>query len=314
MAKTRFWFSLVYKLLVGMIAGMALSTQFNSLGTNAWRLLETWVLLVATIYFLISAFAEWFRRKQSMPHYSFCPLLQGMIIVVGVGLGILRIFYVNNSLEWLGMQGFWGYVQLLALPFFTLGDWIFFTKKGGWSFSYPWYWLGVVISYCCVILLTAGFLSGQEAWKYPYFFLNYPNTGIDSLVLLALLISAVVLIVGYIIIVLDFALSGRLNQYIVMPKIKTIVIEEEPPVVEPEAAKPSNPKPSAAKPALKPKKQPGMDIVKPVAGLKGQKSAQKIHRANKSGTKSKSEIIADMRLQVAGNKNAKSRPRPQKKA
>lgn len=310
MAKTRFWFSLVYKLLVGTVAGTALSAQLNFFGTNAWRLLETWVLLVATGYFLIAAFAEWFRRKQAMPHSSFCSLLQGMIIVVGAGLGILRIVYANNSLEWLGMDGFWGYVQLLAIPLLTLGDWLFFTKKGGWNFSYPWYWLGVVVSYCCSILLTAGLLPGQGAWKYPYFFLDYPATGLDSLVLWMLLVSAVILIIGYVVTILDFALSGQLNQYIVMPKIKTIVVED-PPIVEPEVATPrksvqtnNNPKPDMTKPAPKPKKQPSMDIVKPT---------KKIQRANRNSTKSKSEIIADMRLQVTGNKNAKTRPRPPKK-
>ncbi len=324
MAKKRFWFSLVYKLLVGVIASVALSAQLNSLGANAWRLLETWLLLVAAVYFFISAFAEWFRRKQPMLHYSFCPLLQGWIIVTGISLGVLRIVYQANTLEWLGARDFLNYLQLIGIPLFALIDWLCFTKKGGWALNYPWYWLGIIISYCCVILLTADFLPNQENWKYPYFFLNYQANGVDSLVLWALLISAVVLIIGYAITLLDYAMSGQLNQHIVMPKIKTIIVEE-PPVVEPEIAVPSEPvqpakpvkpktdKPSVAKPAPKPKKQPGMDIVKPVEGLKDQKSAQKIHRTNKNNSKSKSEIIADMRLQVSGNKNSKSRPRPPKK-
>lgn len=325
MAKKRLWFSLVYKLLVGVITSVALSAQLNSLGANAWRLLETWLLLVMAVYFFISAFAEWFRRKQPMLHHSFCPLLQGLIIVAGTSLSVLRIVYQANALEWPGARGSLNYLQLIGIPLFTLIDWLFFTKKGGWALSYPWYWLGVIISYCCVILLTADFLPNQESWEYPYFFLDYQVNGIDNLVLWAFLISAVVLIIGYILTLLDYTMSGQLNQHIVMPKIKTIIVEE-PPVVEPEIAVPSEPvqpakpvkpktdKPSAVKPAPKSKKQPGMDIVKPVEGLRDQKSAQKIHHTNKNNNKSKSEIIADMRLQVSGNKNSKPRPRPSKKS
>lgn len=324
MAKTRFWFSLGYKLLVGVIAGATLAAQFNSLGANAWRLLETWLLLVAAIYFFISAFAEWFRRKQPMLHRSFCPLLQGMIIVIGIGLGVMRVVYELNAIEWMGARDFLNYLQLIFIPLCTIIDWLVFTKKGGWGLSYPWYWLGIVISYCCIILLTTDFVPGQDGWKYPYFFLNYQANGVDNLILWTLLISVVMLAIGYILVLLDYTMSGQLNQHIVMPKIKTIVIEE-PPIIEPkvvtssEATKANkvdkvNSQPSVPKPAPKPKKQSGMDIVKPVEGLKDQKSAQKIHSANKNSNKSKSEIIADIRLQVSGNKNSKARPRVPKKS
>ena len=323
MAKTRFWFSLVYKLLVGSISSVVLLAQFDSLGANAWRLLETWLLLVAAGYFLISAFAEWFRRKEPMPHYSWCSLLQGFIIVVGIGLGILRVFYQINSLEWLGARGLFNYIQLLGIPLLTIIDWLFFTKKGGWGFSYPWYWLGIIISYCCVIILIADFVPAQSEWVYPYYFLNYSALDINIFILWVILISVIILAIGYVFMLLDYAMSGQLNQHIVMPKIKTIVIEE-PLVIEPEAVaedevakvtnnlKLSSAKPKTeTKPEFKPKKQPSMDIIKPVEGLKDQKSAQKIHRANKNNSKSKSEIIADMRLQVSGNKNSKSRSRTQ---
>ncbi len=324
MAKTRFWFSLGYKLLVGLIAGATLASQFNSLGTNAWRLLETWLLLVAAIYFFISAFAEWFRRKQPMLHRSFCPLLQGMIIVIGIGLCVIRVVYELNAIEWMGARDFLNYLQLIFIPLCTIIDWLIFTKKGGWGLSYPWYWLGIVISYCCIILLTTDFIPGQDGWKYPYFFLNYQANGVDNLILWTLLISVVVLAIGYILVLLDYTISGQLNQHIVMPKIKTIVIEE-PPVIEPEVITSSeatkankvdriNSQPVVPKSTLKPKKQSDMDIVKSVEGLKDQKSAQKIHRANKNSNKSKSEIIADIRLQVSGNKNSKARPRAPKKS
>lgn len=326
MAKIRFWFSVGYKLVAGIISGVALWAQFNNLGLNAWRLLETWLLIVATGYFLVATVVEWFHRKAPMPHRSFCPLLQGIIIVVGISLGCLRIAYEINSLEWMGARDLLNYVQLLAIPLLAIGDWLFFTKKGDWSLSYPWYWLGIIISYCCIILLTAELLPSQNSWDYPYIFLNYSAMSIDNLLCWLLLIIVIVLTIGFVLMFGDFTLSGNLGRHVVMPRIKTIVIEE-PAVVEPEVVTPTEvqkmqtsakqvaepkvaTKPSAsisAKPKAAPKvkQQSNMDIVKPVEGLKDRKSAQKIHRTNKS----KSEIIADMRLQVSGNKNPKSRPR-----
>ncbi len=326
MAKIRFWFSVGYKLVAGIISGVALWAQFNNLGLNAWRLLETWLLIVATGYFLAATVVEWFHRKAPMPHRSFCPLLQGTIIVVGISLGCLRIAYAANSLEWLGARDPLGYVQLLAVPLLALGDWLFFTKKGDWGLSYPWYWLGIIISYCCIILLTAEFLPSQNSWDYPYIFLNYSTIGIDNLLCWLLLIIVIALTIGYVLMFGDFTLSGNLGRHVVMPRIKTIIIEE-PAVVEPEAVtsaevqrmqtnvkqeadtkvatKPSTSTSTKPKVTPKAKQQPSMDIIKPVEGLKDRKSAQKIHRTNKS----KSEIIADMRLQVSGNKNPKSRPR-----
>ena len=167
--------------------------------------------------------------------------------------------------------------------------------------------------------MTTDFIPGQDGWKYPYFFLNYQANGVDNLILWTLLISVVVLAIGYILVLLDYTISGQLNQHIVMPKIKTIVIEEPEVITSSEATKANkvdriNSRPVVPKSTLKPKKQSGMDIVKSVEGLKDQKSAQKIHRANKNSNKSKSEIIADIRLQVSGNKNSKARPRAPKKS
>lgn len=324
MAKMRFWLSVGYKLIAGIVAGIALWLRFESLGLNAWRLLETWLLVVTLGYFLTAAITEWFQRKAPMPHRSFCPLIQGAIIVIGISLGILRITYEANHLEWLGVRDFLNYVELLALPLLAIGDWLFFTKKGQWSLSYPWYWLGIVISYGCLILLTADFIpSSQGEWKYPYFLLNYPEIGIDSMLWWMALVVVVMLVLGYCFMLLDFALSGQLGKHVVLPKIKTIVIEEEP-VIEPEVIvaeeilqpKPETPKAQPVKPKAKPDtmaktktlskpKKPSMDIVRPVEGLKDRKFAQKLHRPSKS----KSDIIADMRLQVKGNKNSQSKPR-----
>lgn len=312
MIKLRFWFSLFYKLLASVASGIVLFIQYSQLGTNAWQLLETWLLMITAGYFLIAVFVEWFHRKQSIPHRSFCPLLQGMIITVGISLSVLRI--------WLDIPGFISYIQLLVIALLAAIDWALFTKKGGWGIGYPWYWLGIIISYFCIIILTAN-LMPQGDWAYPYYFLNYLELGADNLVLWVVLTSVIVLITGYVFVSLDYTASGQLGRHIVMPKIKTIIIEEplvdelEPNTqnaVAQDSDTNAEPSPTKSAPAPKPKKQSTLDVVKPVEGLKDKKSAQKLHRASRNGSKSKSEIIADMRLQVSGNKSPKSRPRAKK--
>ena len=57
--------------------------------------------------------------------------------------------------------------------------------------------------------------------------MNYHALGVDRLIWWGLIIVVVVLALGYTIMLLDFVLSGKVSQYIVVPKIKTIVIEEE---------------------------------------------------------------------------------------
>lgn len=328
MARLRCWVSLIYRLVISIFVGILFWQQFHSLGLGAWRLLETWILLAALVYFIFAIPTTWLRRKQPQPLTAFCPVLQGAVIVLGAGMIVLWLFYQAQQIAWPGADNPWAGLAVFLAPILTLVDWFLFTKKGGWQLSYPFYWLGVVISYGCIIILTANFVPHRAGWEYPYGMLNYPEIGIIAMLWWLVLISVILLVIGYAMVSLDYLISGRLGQHIVMPRIKTIVIEEPiaEEIIEPEAVTPeevaqikspktarsaksasSASKPSAPKPA-KPtssKKQPSADAMRPVEGIKDQKSAQKLHRASKS----KSEIIADIRLQVTGNKSQKSRQR-----
>ena len=97
-------------------------------------------------------------------------------------------------------------------------------KKGVWRAVDPWYWLALVIIYASGILLTA---RGTKELSYPYDFLNYSEIGIDIMIWWIVLVSLIVLVIGYSFVIFDFALGGELRKHIVMPRIKTIVIEEE---------------------------------------------------------------------------------------
>lgn len=301
MAKMRYWLSLGYRLLALGITGAVIWLQFDALGLNAWRILETWVIVAAAGYFFWSALVSWFRRKQPQPQPATCPLLQGFVLVAGVGLFILRLVYQQYQLTWLGTQDIVVWLEILLVPALVLCDWLCFTKKGSWSMSYPWYWLGTIISYCCIILLTASLMPAQSDWTYPYTFLDYQRLGIDNLLRCSVLIIVVVLLTGYVFMLLDYVLSGQLGKHIVLPRIKTIVIEE-PLVVEPEAPTPAEEAQLRIAQVPKSKPEPETQPVK-------KSQSARTHQPSKSKTK----IIADIRSQVTGSKGSKTRSRPSSK-
>lgn len=345
MAKTHYLAASLYRLGAGIVSGALLWLQLSEFGLDAWRVFETWLLAAAVLYFLIAAVVAFWQGRHAAESLNFCPMLQGALITLGIGVVVLWLTFEKQALVWPGAAGGFAWLRLGLVPALAALDWVLFTKKGSWQLCYPWYWAALVLIFACAILLTAGLLR-QETWQYPYFFLNYPANSIEYMFWWMLVIVAVILVIGYAIVTLDELASGKIGEHIVMPRIKTIIIEEElpaepvqseipsakpaaKPIVQPkpqpkptqpqggnkasaktQPTKPQTPKPQAAKPQTKPaRKSPSLnDVVKPVEveGLKDRKSAQKLHRNNRS----KSEIIADMRLQVSGAKKNHSSSKP----
>ncbi len=66
---------------------------------------------------------------------------------------------------------------------------------------------------------------------YPYEFLNYPEIGLDEMAWWLAIFISLELAFGYLILCLDLLIGGRLSKYIVLPKIKTIIIEEDIPLM-----------------------------------------------------------------------------------
>lgn len=321
----------LYRLGAGIVVGAMLWMQLGDFGWEAWRLAETWILVLAVFYFVIAAIVAFWRGSHGSKNFNFCPMLQGAVITLGIGILVLWLAYQDQHLVWPGAQDNLTWFRLALVPVLAILDWVIFTKKGGWQLCYPWYWVGLVVIFACAILLTAGFVP--DMWQYPYFFLNYPVNSIEYMFWWMLLISVVTLVIGYTIVTLDYLVSGKIGERIVMPRIKTIIIEEELPedpapaaVSKPQPKPLTQTKPQSKVPQLQANKnktqpksqsakpQPAKtqpksvrknpttvnDVVKPVEGLKDRKSAQKLHHSNRS----KSEIIADMRLKVAGPKKS----------
>lgn len=326
------------------MAAAALWLQFDQFGLDAWRLLETWMLVLVTVYYPGAIIKSWFSRKSGQK-LTFCPFVQGTILLFGGCLIVFLLVCQSGYLVWPGADFETSFLALAVVPFLALIDWLLFSQKGKWRSSYPWQWLGLIISFCCALILTANLLPKNSIWKYPYEFLNYNTISIITMLWFIMLVAVTVLIIGYALLIADYVLSGEFSRHIVVPRIKTVVVEEEEPTA---MAKPkekdkdkkagqdgSRPKPTAPAKTIKVVKpvEPARPVdttksaktntpkpftikvaptsEKPKAATKAKvdpKSAQKLHsHASKAVPKSRTEIIADIKQQVGKSRNTQRR-------
>ena len=224
------------RLIIGLLALDGFLAQLASLGADAWRVFDTWTILLTAGYFCVLAvltFAGWLQTHRGR---VICPMLYGMIIVGNLCALLLWAVFKANHLPWLNGVSGQTFVLDILVPLLTLVDWAIFAKKGSFRAYDPWYWLGLPLIYMATMLVTSIYLPSSHALRYPYPFLDYHTIGISNMFWWTLIISTVVLLLGYVLMLLDFALSGKLSEHVVLPKIKTIVIEEE--VEEPEVVIP----------------------------------------------------------------------------
>ncbi len=219
-------FATIYCLIVSLLAFYTVYAVLSSCGLSGLRLLSFWIMLIAGLYFLISGLHTFFTRTRPETPV-FCPVIQGALIVFSF---ILFLGWISNlvfNFQFFTIAGPESFLIYLLLPCLFLGDWLLFSPKGAWTASYPLYWLALLAAYASVIILTSPFISQNSPLRFPYWFLNYPDSGIDTLLCWFALIASLTLVFGYTLWVIDFALSGELARHIVLPRIKTIVIEEE---------------------------------------------------------------------------------------
>ncbi len=286
----------ISKLVITILGAAGLWLEFSSFGQQAWRLLDTWFLLLVVIYYGINTVVGIFRKD--LQGRILCPMLNGAVITTGIGLLIARIASATGAISLVGLEGFGCFLVDFLLPIGVFLDWLILVQKGSWYTVDPWYWLGLMICYAGMMILTA---RSAGDFAYPYSFLDYEEIGIDLMAWWVILVSLVILLIGYGLFLFDFSLSGELRRHIVMPRIKTIVIEEviddetvceELPAAQGHKEAKTEKAANADKSLSAPKnKKPAQKIV--VEDLKDKKAAQNLH-----GTKNR--------------KPSKTKPRPKK--
>lgn len=217
--------SVVYRLFIGGLALACLLLEFSSFGSAAWRLFMPWVLLFTVIYYLLSAIiTAFFKRRSSGRMLS--PMFQGALTLSGLAVMIGYLLVITGHSGMPSLAGFAGVLAYFIVPCLILFDWLIFSKKGQWRATDPFYWLAFPVIYACGILLSANFTTRVIMLEYPYEFLNYHVIGIDAMLWWGAIIGVLFVAGGFVLVILDLLWSGKLAKYIVMPRIKTVVVEE----------------------------------------------------------------------------------------
>lgn len=231
-----------YKLSLGLISVYGFWMTLASFGATAWRLFSTWALMIGAIYFCISALILALSGKRESGDAP-CPMLEGALIVAFLLQAVTAIACAINDEYFPGLSGFVAVLAYYILPVLTLLDWCLFNKKGLWRAVDPFYWLALPLSYSAMIILTANMLPSSTALLYPVAFLDYNTYGLWEMLGWLALIGLLILIFGYILILLDAFMGGIIAKHIVLPRIRTVTVDDEGEPLD-EDAQP-NPEPAA---------------------------------------------------------------------
>lgn len=220
--------SALYKMFIGILALVGFWCSLSEFGLSAWRLFSTSILLLAALYYLISALvlALSHRRTAGQPP---CPMLEGLIIVSMSFLCVTTIICHLENIPFAGAGGWHASLIYFVLPFLVLSDWIIFAKKGQWHLGYPFYWLAPLVVYAALIILTGISLPADNPLRYPVSFLNLEATSLPEMLEWFAIIAVLVLVYGYVLFLADMATSGQISKHIVLPRVQTIVLEDDQP-------------------------------------------------------------------------------------
>lgn len=308
-----------YRFLIAALAGCGLWLELTQLGLNGLRLFSGWFLIICTIYYIVSTLTTLFWRRHDAGRAVF-PRFQGALVVSGMTLLVGQIVLYALDVPNPGPSGLTGSLVYDVIPVLILMEWILFSEKGHWRLVEPLYWLALPVIYVCVILITAVMVPDLNL-KYPYEFLDWPEIGIDTMLWQLAIIGVLYLAFSYLCWLIDFAMSGHLSEHVVLPRIKTIIIEEDDDTDmadEPEAAEleavitEAADEPSAEEVAVVTK------LVKvKVEGLEDQKSATKMH-GTKTDAKERKPVKLVSRSGAKeieiGDAAGDSKPKPAKAA
>lgn len=215
-----------YKLTIGALSLLTAWFVVGQYGIAALRFFPTWLLFLSSIYFLSSSL------YLAISHYkesgkNICPMLEGMLIMGFLLVPAICVF--GSGAEILQPTLPIGILWLIVaiLPIMILGDWLLFVKKGRWRPMGPFYWLALPVCYAATMVFTAELLESNSDFLYPLGFLNFNEYNLEDAFWWCMLIIIVFLAVGYLLYIVDYVMSGKLNKRIVLPHLRVVETEEK---------------------------------------------------------------------------------------
>lgn len=221
--------SLTVKIFILALAAIGLVTEFATWGEQAWRLFNVWIMLITGVYFLIETICQIAHRKEHNAKNVLSSRIMALLVVNNL---IILMSHIISWFAWLDLPvnagGFGDIIVCYIVPILVLLDWSCFAQKGQLRPSDPFYFLAPAMIYTALIIITANNAATVSPLLYPYECLDYANFGIIPMSFAILMVTVSILLGGFIFLVCDFAASGKLSSYVVLPKIKTVVLVDAP--------------------------------------------------------------------------------------
>ncbi len=221
---TRKTFSIGLKVLIACLAGIGFWSELNTWGQHAWRLFDTYIMLIASVYYFLSAGFLLFDRQRSANKV----ILPGLAALLTLNCFLIMVSALSFGLSdttFPVADGVSGVIICGIVPILVLVDWILYCQKGFLRPIDPLYWLAPPLIYACLVAATASLMPNLAILRLPYEIINYPEIGVDMMLCWGFVILVLMLLAGYFMYCLDFALSGKLAKHIVMPKLKPVVVD-----------------------------------------------------------------------------------------
>ena len=102
-------------------------------------------------------------------------------------------------------------VSHYVIPVLVIVDWVFFAEKGKFGQNYPFLWTVPSILYFFATVAYAKLATPKETGekRYPYYFFDFDKLGFKKVSLNVMILLLIVVLLGSILLFLDFSLSGQ---------------------------------------------------------------------------------------------------------
>lgn len=295
--------TVILRVLVGLISVISLGVIASMYGPYAVRIFPAWVLTVSSIYFPVSAIVIALNPKK-FSGKVICPMLEGLLLVnfflmSGIALASNSFqFYLPELPGWLV------WLICLVLPLIALLDWLLFIKKGAWRPISPLYWLSLPVCYAATMIFLSQILPDETTLRFPLEIFNYLENGLLSMFGWIFIIMILTATFSYLLYLIDYAMSGKLSQKILLPHLQVVEVDEDGNEIVIDSPRLSSVKPTQSEVAatsesesvtqpqatlLKPAKTPPQPEVASTKNSKTSKTPKNSQNSTKSKTKTSSK-------------------------
>lgn len=213
--------SFVYRLLViaSLLSGIILNLYHTTSLASILSYYTLQINIMCLIAFIVFEIADIANKKYRL-HELYYAVKGTVIIAVLIMTIVYEIALSPNRFEMDSLQNSINNNKQLAnflvhelSPWLVILDYFLFDDKGNFKLYYPIIWLFVPLNYVFYVYSYSAnggkFYNLGGSKEFAYFFLDYKQIGYNGVIKWLLFMSMVILILGYILIWIDYMLAKQ---------------------------------------------------------------------------------------------------------